>query len=75
MNTMSGYKISDEDIEGVIRYMKIFHPENANYAYCRQLLESFQAGVINGLREIALTNPDDIEELYERYEEYRKNKD
>lgn len=70
---MSGYQISDEDIDGVVRYMKIFHPEKANRDYCKALLESFQAGVIVGLRQIALTKPDDIEELYEKYEAYRKN--
>lgn len=27
---MSDFKITDEDISAVVRYLKIFHPENAN---------------------------------------------
>jgi hypothetical protein len=69
---MSGYQISDEDVGGVVRYMNIFHPDKADPAYCRALLEAFQAGVIQGLRELALDKPDDIEELYEKYEAHLK---
>jgi hypothetical protein len=58
---MSDYKISDEDVEAVVRYMKISHPENANPAYCRELLEYLKSG----LYQIARTDPDNIEELYE----------
>ena len=74
MTVMSGYKFSDEDVDGAVRYMKIFHPEKANPVYCRAMLEAFQAGVILGLRQIALNNPDDIEELYEKYEAYLETK-
>jgi hypothetical protein len=70
---MSGYKISDEDVDGVLRYMKIYHPERADREYCRALLEAFQAGLIAGLRQIALNKPDDIEELYEKYEAHLKD--
>ena len=73
MTTMTGYKISDEDVDGVVRYMKIFHPEKANSEYCRGLLEAFQAGLISNLRQIALDNPDDIEELSDKYDAYLKN--
>lgn len=73
MTTMSGYHISDEDVDGVVRYMKIFHPEKADRAYCRAMLETVQSGVIAGLRKIAITNPDEIEALYEKYEAYLKD--
>jgi hypothetical protein len=73
MIIMSGYKISDEDVDGVVRYMQIYHPERADREYCRALLESFQSGLISGLRQIALNKPDDIEELYEKYEAYLKD--
>lgn len=70
---MSDYKISDEDVEAVVRYMKIFHPEKANRAYCRALLEYFKSG----LYQIARTDPNNIEELYESlytsYEAHLKN--
>jgi hypothetical protein len=70
---MSGYKISDKDVDGVLRYMQIYHPENADRDYCRALLEAFQAGLISGLRQLALSKPDDIEELYEKYEAHLKD--
>ena len=71
---MSGYKFSDEDVDVAVRYMKIFHPEKADPVYCKAMLEAFQAGVILGLRQLALNKPDDIEELYEKYEAYLKTK-
>ncbi len=70
---MNHYQISDEDVDGVMRYMKIFHPEKANRDYCKALLEYLQSGLISGLRQIALNKPDDIEELYEKYEVHLKN--
>lgn len=73
MTIMSGYQIRDEDIDGVVHYMKIFHPEKADRHYCRAMLEAFQDGLIKGLRKIAFDNPDAIEELYEKYEAYLKN--
>jgi hypothetical protein len=69
---MSDYKISDEDVESVVRYMNIFHPDKAETVYCRSLLEYFKSG----LYQIARTDPDNIEELYESlynsYEAYLK---
>jgi len=74
MKSMSSYhRVSDEDVEGVVRYMKIFHPEKADPEYCRALLEAVYTGALSGLREIAVKNPDDVEALYEKYEEYLKS--
>lgn len=73
MRIMSGYQISDEDVEATVRYMKIYHPEKSDPDYCRQMLEAFQAGLIAGLREIAISKPDDIEVLFEQYESYLKS--
>lgn len=66
---MSDYQISEEDIDGVMHYMKIFHPEKADRAYCRALLEYFKSG----LHKIARSNPDDIEAIYESYETHLKD--
>ncbi len=66
---MNTYQISDEDIDGAVRYMEIFHPERANREYCRALLEY----VKESLHQIARSNPDDIEALYEQYEASLKN--
>lgn len=70
---MSGYQISDEDVEVAVRYMRFFNPENANPEYCRAALEAFHAGIITGLRNIALDTPDAFEELFEKYEVFLKN--
>jgi len=74
VKTMSGYRISDEDVDGVVRYMQYFHPEHADRDYCKGLLEAFQSNIITGLRHLALDNPDAIEKMYEEYEAYLKKK-
>lgn len=61
---MSDYQIIDEDVDAVVRYMKIYHPDKANSEYCRAMLEYLKAG----LHEIARNNPDDIEAMYEQFE-------
>ena len=61
---MSLYTISDEDIDAVVRYLAIFHPENATAEYARAMLTSFQ----DALKQLAANSPDDIEKLYLAYE-------
>ena len=58
---MSDYVITDEDVDAVVRYLKIFHPENANRDFARYMLESTKSAI----HIIALDNPDDIEALYD----------
>ena len=36
---MGAYKISEEDIEAVVRNLKIYDPENADREYAIQILE------------------------------------
>lgn len=67
---MNTYQITDEDVDGVVRYMEIHHPEKADRDYCRTLLEY----VKSSLHQIARNNPDDIEALYEKYEASLKEK-
>ena len=67
---MSDYKITEENIDAVVRYMKIYHPERANREYARAMLEYIKTG----LAKIARNNPDDIEAMYASYEKYLKNK-
>ena len=59
---MSDYVITEENIDAVVRYLEIFHPENANREFARYMLESTKSA----LHKIALDNPDDIETLYEQ---------
>lgn len=61
---MSDYQISNEDIDAVVRYLEIYHPENANREYAQRMLESTKSA----LHQIAINNPDDIEALYEQVE-------
>ena len=62
---MSDYLITDEDIDAVVRYLKIYHPENASREYAQQLLEFIKSA----LHEIAINNPDEIEAMYQQFEE------
>lgn len=59
---MSDFQITDEDIDAVVRYLEIYHPENANREYAQRMLESTKSA----LHQIAINNPDDIEALYEQ---------
>ena len=59
---MSDYVITDENVNAAMRYLEIFHPENANREFARYMLESTKSA----LHKIALDNPDDIEALYEQ---------
>lgn len=61
---MSDYQISEEDIDAVVRYMEIFHPEKANREYSLALLENIKSG----LHQVARNNPEDIEAMYAQYE-------
>ncbi len=65
---MSDYVITEENIDAVVRYLEIFHPENANRDFARYMLESTKSAI----HKIALENPDDIEALYEQVEASNK---
>lgn len=57
--------ISDEqakkDIEAMVRYLKIYHPENANENFAAMMLDEMQQ-TIRGLEQ---NNPEALEELYQ----------
>lgn len=59
---MSDFQITDEHIDALVRYLAIYHPENANREYARLMLESTKSA----FHQIAINNPDDIEALYEQ---------
>jgi hypothetical protein len=69
MSTMSDYKITDQDVEGVVNYLRFFHPENANENFARELLEYWKATS----HRLALTNPEALNDLYESFQQ-SKNK-
>lgn len=53
------YKISDEDIEAALRYLKHHDPENANRDTAIALLEDLRSG----FHTMAHDNPDKLLEL------------
>ena len=54
----------EKDIDGVMRYMAIFHPEKANRIYCQALLEYWEMM----LKDTALNNTDDIRKVFLAFE-------
>lgn len=60
---MSGYQITEQDIQGMLRYLKAFHPENANREFAEEILRYFKATA----RRMALTDPDALDELYAEF--------
>ena len=66
---MSGYEITEEDIKGMLRYLKAFHPENANREFAKEMLRYLKAAS----RRMALTDPDALDELYRAFQQDRKS--
>lgn len=64
---MSGYEITEEDIQGMLRYLEAFHPENANREFAEEMLRYLKAAS----RRLALTDPDALDELYESFQQTR----
>lgn len=62
---------SEEDVDGVVRYMAIFHSEKADRVYCQALLEYWEMT----LKHMAINNPEDIEKIYQAFDASNKNKD
>jgi len=54
----------DKDVDAVMKYMTIFHPEKANREYCQALLEYWEMT----LQHIAINNPDNIEKIQQAFE-------
>ncbi len=50
---MSGYEPTEQDIEGVLRYLKIYKPERANREFAIALLKHVSKNVHNNLSELA----------------------
>lgn len=62
--TMSnGYQINEKDIDKVLNYLKIHDPEHARPEMAVAFLEYFTAK----FHELAHTDPEKLEELYEEF--------
>lgn len=60
---MNGYEVNEKDIQGVLKYLELFHPENANHEFAEELLRYFKAVS----RRLALTDPDALDMLYDAF--------
>ena len=61
---MSFYEISAEDIDSVVRYMKIFHPEKSSREYAQAMLEYLKVDY----HRMSMKDPKALDELFEGYE-------
>lgn len=60
---MSGYEINEKDIQGMLKYLEVFHPENANHEFAEEMLRYLKAAS----RRLALSDPDALDELYNSF--------
>lgn len=58
------YKINEDDIEKVMNYLRIFHPDNANRDFAIEMLEYLKAGY----HRLASVDVDALEDLYEAFQ-------
>lgn len=69
--TMSnGYQINEKDIDKVLNYLKIHDPEHATPEMAIAFLEYFKAK----FHELAHTDPDKLDELYEEFKNAKKTR-
>lgn len=66
---MSGYEIIEQDIEVMLKYLKAFHPENANREFAEEMLHYFKSAY----RRLATTDPDSLNELYKTFTSSKSN--
>ena len=60
---MSDYEITEQDIESTVKYLRIFHPENANREFAVEMLEYLKAGY----HRLAKTDPEALDQLYSEF--------
>ncbi len=62
------YHITEKDIEGMLQYLKIFHPERANREDAKEILEYMKASY----HRLAMTDPEALNKLLEEFEKSKK---
>lgn len=65
---MSGYEINEKDIQGMVKYLEVFHPENANHEFAEEMLRYLKAAS----RRLAVSDPDALDKLYEEFQQSRQ---
>jgi hypothetical protein len=60
---MSNYEIAEKDIMGMLKHLRVFHPENANREFAVEMLEYLKTTY----HTFTLADPATLEELYEAF--------
>lgn len=53
-----------KDIDAVLNYLKIYHPEKADRNYAAAFLDYLQSKI----HDLALNDPDELEKIYSLFE-------
>jgi hypothetical protein len=64
----NGYQINEKDIESVLNYLKIHDPEHATPDMAIAFLEYFKAK----FQDLAHTDPDKLDEIYDEFKKAKK---
>jgi hypothetical protein len=60
---MNGYRLSDKDVEAMIRWLKVHHLENANQDFAAAMLVDMKLTY----RQTGWDDPDKLEDFYIEY--------
>lgn len=63
MDKMSGYEITDQDVQAVVKWLKDRDPANANEEFAKEMLLAMKMSY----REIGQADPDALEKFYKEY--------
>lgn len=69
-NLMSGFEPTPEDIQAIVRWLTITHPENANEEYARAMILRMK----QLYRQVGWSDPDKLEDFYSEYSEHSDSK-
>lgn len=69
---MSIYKVSDEDVVALIRYLEMTRPHVATEAFARSFLEFLADQVHYKVRDTALLDPENLDTYLADYEKHLK---
>ena len=63
MDEPVGYRLNDDDVAGIVRWLQAHHPENANPYYAASFLIEMKLKY----RTVGWADPDKVEDYYQEY--------
>ena len=60
---MQGYRVSDQDVKAMVRWLQVNHPENGNSEFAREML----VGLKLNYRQTGWADPDKLEDYYQEF--------